>query len=92
MGEDEWLHGFFNCWTRKEAFIKATGEGLSRPLDSFEVSLASTQPATLISVQGFDEPARRWRMADLAEVSGYASALVVTGQIGELHCFMWSAP
>jgi 4'-phosphopantetheinyl transferase len=90
MGEDEWLYGFFNCWTRKEAFVKATGEGLSRPLDSFEVSLASGQPGSLIRVQGRGEPAQGWRMANLAEVPGYASALVVTGPIGELHSLMWS--
>lgn len=90
MGEDEWLHGFFNCWTRKEAFVKATGEGLSRSLDSFEVSLAPGQPASLIRIQGCEDTVRRWRMADLAEVSGYASALVVAGSIGQLHGFMWS--
>jgi len=90
MAEDERLHGFFNCWTRKEAFVKATGEGLSRPLDSFEVSLAPGQPASLIRIQGRENAVQRWRMADLAEVPGYASSLVVAGSIGQLRSFMWS--
>jgi 4'-phosphopantetheinyl transferase len=90
MDEADWLQGFFNCWTRKEAFIKATGEGLSRPLDSFEVSLQPGQPASLISFQGCRQAAKRWRMAELAEVPGYASALVVAGSIGQIHSFIWT--
>jgi len=90
MAEGEWLQGFFNCWTRKEAFIKATGEGLSRPLDSFEVSLATGQSVSLISFEGCTEAAKRWRMAELAAVPGYASALVVAGSIGQIHRFRWT--
>jgi 4'-phosphopantetheinyl transferase len=92
LQEDQWLPGFFNCWARKEAFIKATGEGLSRPLDSFEVSIAPQQPPSLLSVQGYEDASDHWRMAELAEVPGYASALVVTGEIGRLQCFEWSRP
>lgn len=88
LDDDAWLCGFFNCWTRKEAFVKVTGEGLTRPLHSFEVSLVPGQPASLIRVQGCDES--RWQMTDLAEVHGYASALAVAGSIGELQNFRWS--
>ena len=70
---------FFNCWTRKEAYIKATGKGLSQPLDQFEVSLAPTEPASLRSVKGAPEEASRWSLKALTPASGYAAALAVEG-------------
>lgn len=80
---------FFNCWTRKEAYIKARGEGLSHPLDSFTVSLAPGQPATLLSA---DDPheASRWSLAEIKPATGYAAALVIEGAMPGLHYWQWS--
>jgi 4'-phosphopantetheinyl transferase len=61
------LRGFFNGWTRKEAFIKATGEGLQRPLDSFSVSLAPGREPRLLEVEGDPQLAAAWVLEDLTE-------------------------
>lgn len=54
--------GFFNCWTRKEAYIKAMGGGLSIPLDSFRVTLRPGEEAQMISIEGSAEAARAWTL------------------------------
>src|SRR5207245_857335 len=51
--------GFFRCWTRKEAFLKATGEGLGRALDSFAVSLGVCAGNCLIAPP---EDVSRWHV------------------------------
>ncbi|MFY9779397.1 MAG: 4'-phosphopantetheinyl transferase superfamily protein [Candidatus Baltobacteraceae bacterium] len=66
---------FFRCWTRKEAFIKATGEGLSAPLDRFRVTLRPGEAARLLHVGGDRGQARAWTMHDLALGTAYAGAL-----------------
>lgn len=71
------LEAFYQCWTRKESFIKALGEGLSCPLDSFEVTFGSHEPARLASVDGDEALATRWWMADLGGFAGYAAAVTV---------------
>jgi 4'-phosphopantetheinyl transferase len=67
---------FFRCWTRKEAFIKAFGEGLSHPLDQFDVSLAPRVAAQLLATRPDAEEVKRWSMWDLQAPTGYAAALV----------------
>jgi 4'-phosphopantetheinyl transferase len=80
LREDERGAAFFRCWTRKEAFIKATGDGLSRPLDAFDVSLAPGEPARLLRVLGEPEAPRRFWLEDLRPASGFAGALAVEGE------------
>lgn len=59
----DWTAGFFNAWTRKEALVKALGAGLTRPLDSFDVSLTPGAPARLLRLSG--AIASRWRLIPL---------------------------
>lgn len=68
---------FFRCWTRKEAFIKALGEGLSHPLDAFDVSLAPGEPPELLATRPNGCEAARWALCDMAIPHGYVGALAV---------------
>jgi 4'-phosphopantetheinyl transferase len=81
---------FFNCWTRKEAFIKATGEGLSRPLDQFSVSLAPGEPAKLLDIQGEPQELSNWHVQELDVGPDYGAALVVKKPVKQIHC--WEYP
>ena len=80
---------FFNCWTRKEAFIKAIGEGLSRPLDKFEVSLIPGESAKLLKIDGDSLRASRWSIQALKPASGFVAAFAVKKRSWQLRCWRW---
>jgi 4'-phosphopantetheinyl transferase len=80
---------FFICWTRKEAYIKGIGEGLSLPLDSFDVSLTPNAPASLLAVRGDARAAARWGLRDLEPGPGYHGALVAEGHDWHLRRWQW---
>jgi 4'-phosphopantetheinyl transferase len=82
---------FFNCWTRKEAYIKAVGEGLSMPLDRFDVSFAPGEPARLLRTRGNADEAARWSMLELHPGPGYVGALAVEGDGWRPVLFDWDA-
>jgi 4'-phosphopantetheinyl transferase len=91
LPEDRQEEAFFDCWTRKEAFIKAKGGGLSIPLDRFDVSLEPGRPAALLEVRGEDpNEAEHWGMRELHVDEGYAAALVCEGKNWEPQCGQWS--
>lgn len=73
------LHGFFACWTRKEAYLKAQGAGLTLPLDRFVVSVAPHEPACLLAANDEPDAPSRWRLEALAPRPGYLGALAVAG-------------
>lgn len=75
---------FFNCWTRKEAFIKAVGEGLSYPLDAFDVTLRPGEPARFLQIRGSADEARRWSLFHLEPAPDYAGALALRGEDWQL--------
>jgi 4'-phosphopantetheinyl transferase len=81
--------GFFNCWTRKEAYIKAHGEGLSLPLDQFDVTLAPDEPAALIETRVTSDRAERWTLEALQPGANYLAALVVEGHDWTLSTWQW---
>jgi 4'-phosphopantetheinyl transferase len=78
---------FFNCWTRKEAFIKAKGIGLSLPLDQFDVTLAPDEPAELLRTRWDENEASRWSLKAIDVGPGYIAAVAVAGHDWQLTCF-----
>jgi 4'-phosphopantetheinyl transferase len=81
---------FFHCWTRKEAYIKAKGEGLSMPLNLFDVTLVPGEPAVLLETRGDSNEAQRWLLREIAPASGYVSAVIAEGREWQLKC--WDCP
>jgi 4'-phosphopantetheinyl transferase len=82
--------GFFSCWTRKEAFIKAVGEGLSYPLADFDVTLKPDEPAKLLRIRDDIRADETWSLYDLHPASDFRAALAVRGHGWKISCFQWS--
>jgi 4'-phosphopantetheinyl transferase len=79
---------FFACWSRKEAFIKTTGEGISQLAD-FDVTLRPGEPARVLRVKDEPTPERRWSMHELPVIPGHAAALVVERPEIQIACWDW---
>jgi 4'-phosphopantetheinyl transferase len=86
----ERIEGFFNCWTRKEAYIKAIGEGLSIPLNQFDVTLNPSDEAKIVSIKGDSNLASYWSLYPLTPAPGYVGALAVEGKNLRIKHWMWS--
>ncbi len=84
--------GFYNCWTRKEAFIKAIGRGLFAALDSFDVSLRPAEPPRILAVRDATENAARWSLFSLKPDAKHTGALAVEGRAIRLSFWSWEGP
>ena len=91
LSSDVQREAFFRCWTRKEAYIKARGEGLSLPLDQFDVSLAPGEPAALLGTRPEASEASHWSLKNLDPFPGYAAALAVEGRGCSIACWQWQS-
>ena len=81
---------FFNGWTRKEAYIKAQGLGLSLPLDGFDVSLSPGEPVILRATRPDPHEAARWTLLSLRVAPGYEGALAVEGHGLNFQYWDWN--
>jgi 4'-phosphopantetheinyl transferase len=82
---EEKVEAFFRCWTRKEAYIKATGDGLSLPLSQFDVSLAAGDTNALLATRPDASEAGRWLLQEIPGGPGHIAALCVRGQDWKLN-------
>jgi 4'-phosphopantetheinyl transferase len=82
---DQQPSAFYACWTRKEAFVKALGAGLSLPLDGFEVAFEPARPAALLSIDGSPQRAAGWSMWAFEPLPGFCAAVVARGSGLELR-------
>src|SRR5262245_1116395 len=78
--EAERLPTFYRCWTCKEAYLKARGDGLTLPLDSFDVALAPDRPPALLANRLDPAEPGRWSLHVFAPAEGYVGALAVAGE------------
>jgi len=77
LAASEKQSGFFNCWTRKEAFVKAVGDGLGYCLGNFDVSLVPGEPARILRVGTTAGKVCGWQLIDIGLLPGYSAALVI---------------
>jgi 4'-phosphopantetheinyl transferase len=86
------MEAFFCGWTRKEAYIKAHGQGVSLPLDQIVVAISPDEPAQLLAVKGSFDSAARWGMSAVELGPEYRAAVIVEGSDWRLVCRQWQAP
>ena len=87
---DEKHSAFFRCWTRKEAYIKAIGEGLSHPLDRFDVAFAPDQAPAVLSIDGDQAAAQRWSLFHFESDTDYVGAVAIPGLTWQVTCRSWT--
>jgi 4'-phosphopantetheinyl transferase len=80
---------FFHVWTRKEAFLKALGLGLSHGLERFEVSVPPDDPPRLLHIDGDPRAASSWSLISLLPAPGYVAALASQGPSPRLRVQAW---
>lgn len=80
LPKDQHERAFIRCWTQKEAYIKARGEGLSFPLHDFDVTVDPNEPAALVSTQHDPQEVNRWTLRSLEVPDEYEGAVAVEGK------------
>lgn len=89
LSSDQQLEAFFCCWTRKEAYLKGRGEGMSYGLDRVEVSLSHGEPVAVLRTADDPDVSRRWTLEHLTPATGYLGAAAVETDRVTFQCFQW---
>ncbi len=87
----ERTRAFYRCWTSKEAYVKARGDGLAFPLDAFDVAVAPPGARALLRVEGAPEAARQWRLEPVGAGDDYSATCAVAGQDLAWRFWDWQA-
>lgn len=87
----ERLSYFYSGWTRKEAYVKARGDGLSLPTTEFEVVLTPGEPTRLVRFDREPEEVDRWSFAAFEPARGFLGALAIEGGPRQLHPRFWTS-
>ncbi|MBN9391603.1 MAG: 4'-phosphopantetheinyl transferase superfamily protein [Chloroflexi bacterium] len=80
---------FFNAWTRKEAYLKACGGGISIGLDRVVVTFVPGEAARIVTIDGSAREAGRWSVAALNPYPDYRAALALESPRFDLKCWQW---
>jgi 4'-phosphopantetheinyl transferase len=89
MPPHQQVRAFYACWTRKEAYVKGRGQGLSLALNEFEVSVSPDEPPVLILPGPDQQPGEVWTLHDIAVGPGFSATLAVEGRIEGIRCWEW---
>jgi 4'-phosphopantetheinyl transferase len=81
---------FYRCWTRKEAYLKASGDGIAGGLQGFEVSFLPGEPPAIVRAKDGPEECRRWSVIAFDAGPGLSAACVVEGAVSRILC--WDLP
>jgi len=85
--ESDIFQAFYRCWTRKESFIKAVGEGLSYPLDSFAVSLDDDENAEFLKIENPKDSKEDWQLHSFVPAEGYIAAITTNRKPNKIEFF-----
>jgi 4'-phosphopantetheinyl transferase len=94
LAGDDRMRAFFRCWTRKEAWLKSNGTGITGGLNQVEVTFLADEPAAILSIAGDCDAGAAWHVEDLAPAAGYVGALAVEseGRVPRIRRFVWKGP
>ena len=87
--QDDVYQAFYRCWTRKEAFIKAEGSGLSFPLDAFSVSMDEDYEAKLLQTKWNAAEKNKWSLFSFSPTKECIAAIAVRGKVKSIQYFNW---